>query len=65
METGLAGKGVLVTGGSGGIGGACARAFRAEGARVAAHYHQGRRIPTSRTKAVTIENRANANSIGK
>jgi 3-oxoacyl-[acyl-carrier protein] reductase len=42
METGLAGKSVLVTGGSGGIGGACVRAFMAEGARVVAHYHQGR-----------------------
>lgn len=42
METGLAGKGVLVTGASGGIGGACVRAFAAEGARVAAHYHRGR-----------------------
>jgi 3-oxoacyl-[acyl-carrier protein] reductase len=42
METGLAGRGVLVTGGSGGIGAACVRAFRAEGARVVAHYHRGR-----------------------
>ena len=42
METGLAGKGVLVTGGSGGIGAACVRAFGAEGARVVAHYHRGR-----------------------
>ena len=41
METGLAGKGVLVTGASGGIGAACARAFAAEGARVAVHYHRG------------------------
>jgi 3-oxoacyl-[acyl-carrier protein] reductase len=41
METGLAGKSVLVTGGSGGIGGACVRAFLAEGARVVAHYHRG------------------------
>ena len=38
METGLAGKGVLVTGGAGGIGSACVRAFAAEGARVAIHY---------------------------
>jgi NAD(P)-dependent dehydrogenase (short-subunit alcohol dehydrogenase family) len=41
VETGLAGRGVLVTGASGGIGGACARAFAAEGARVACHYHRG------------------------
>jgi 3-oxoacyl-[acyl-carrier protein] reductase len=42
IETGLAGKGVLVTGGSGGIGAACVRAFAAEGARVVVHYHRGR-----------------------
>jgi 3-oxoacyl-[acyl-carrier protein] reductase len=42
VETGLTGKRVLVTGGSGGIGGACVRAFADEGARVAVHYHRGR-----------------------
>ena len=35
MDLGLTGKTVLVTGGSKGIGLACARAFLAEGARVA------------------------------
>jgi 3-oxoacyl-[acyl-carrier protein] reductase len=41
IETGLQGKGVVITGASGGIGSACARAFTAEGARVVIHYHAG------------------------
>jgi 3-oxoacyl-[acyl-carrier protein] reductase len=51
MDSGLAGKGVLVTGASGGIGAACARAFAAEGASVAVHYHRGR----DRAEAVAAE----------
>ena len=48
MDTGLDNKGVLVTGGGGGIGSALARAFAAEGARVAVHYR------TSKERAETV-----------
>jgi len=51
VETGLAGKHVLVTGASGGIGGACAREFAAEGAQIVVHYHRGR----ERAEAVAAE----------
>jgi 3-oxoacyl-[acyl-carrier protein] reductase len=39
MDLGLEGSAVLVTGASGGIGSATARALAAEGARVGVHYH--------------------------
>jgi 3-oxoacyl-[acyl-carrier protein] reductase len=39
VDTGLQGKGVLVTGGAGGIGRAVVRAFAQEGALVAIHYN--------------------------
>jgi 3-oxoacyl-[acyl-carrier protein] reductase len=39
METGLAGKVVLITGASGGLGAEMARSFAGEGARLALHYH--------------------------
>jgi 3-oxoacyl-[acyl-carrier protein] reductase len=42
VDTGLSGKGVVVTGASGAIGSACARAFAAEGANVVLHYNRGR-----------------------
>jgi 3-oxoacyl-[acyl-carrier protein] reductase len=41
MDTGLSGRGVLVTGASGGIGSALVRAFAEERARVAVHYRTG------------------------
>lgn len=47
MDLGLAGHGVLVTGASGGIGSATARAFAAEGSRVGVHYHRNREAAES------------------
>lgn len=51
METGLEGKGVLVTGGAGGIGSAIVRAFAEEGARPAVHY----RSSTDAARALAAE----------
>jgi 3-oxoacyl-[acyl-carrier protein] reductase len=51
IESGLQGRGVVVTGASGGIGAACARAFAAEGARVLVHYNRGE----ERARAVAAE----------
>jgi 3-oxoacyl-[acyl-carrier protein] reductase len=56
VEAGLSGKGVVVTGASGGIGSACARAFAAEGASVIVHYNRGR----ERAEALAAELDAHA-----
>jgi len=52
METGLKEHGVLVTGGAGGIGTAIVRAFAAEGARVAVHYHSSSEAATALAEEV-------------
>jgi 3-oxoacyl-[acyl-carrier protein] reductase len=51
MDTGLSGKGVLVTGAGGGIGSAVAQTFAAEGTRVGVHYRSSK----ARAEAVAAE----------
>jgi 3-oxoacyl-[acyl-carrier protein] reductase len=58
MNTGLAGRRVLVTGGAGGIGTAIVRVFAGEGASVAIHYH------TSRDKAHDLADEVGGIAIG-
>ena len=58
MDTGLAGQGVIVTGGGGGIGQAVVRAFAEEGARVAVHYR------TSKPAAERLAAEVNGVAIG-
>jgi 3-oxoacyl-[acyl-carrier protein] reductase len=51
MDTGLSGRGVLVTGAGGGIGSAVAYTFAAEGARVGVHYRSSK----ARAEAIAAE----------
>ena len=55
MDTGLKGKRVLVTGGSGGIGSVCVRLFAAEGAHVVVHYHRARERAVSAGGASVVQ----------
>ena len=53
MDLGLAGRRVLITGASGGIGGAIALAFAAEGADLALHYRSGKDATAELAQRVT------------
>lgn len=55
MRTGLEGRVVLVTGASGGIGKETARAFAAEGAQLALHYHQNRDSAEALSRELDVE----------
>jgi len=58
MDTGLADKGVIVTGGAGGIGSAVSRAFAAEGAKVVVHYR------TSQEAALALADEVGGIAVG-
>ena len=53
MDTDLKDKGVIVTGGAGGIGSAVVRAFAAEGSRVAIHYRSSEERAASLAREVS------------
>lgn len=55
MDTGLAGKVVVITGASGGIGSAIARRMAAEGARLVLHYRTGRERVASLAAGLGVE----------
>ncbi len=62
MDSGLAGKVVLVTGGSGGIGGEICRMFSEEGAHVAVHYFRGSQ--SAEQVRAGLANKPNAITVG-
>lgn len=60
----LAGKRVLVTGASSGIGAAVARAFAAQGAHVAIHFHSHEPAARELAREITAANRAEPRLVG-
>jgi 3-oxoacyl-[acyl-carrier protein] reductase len=55
MKSGLTDKAFLITGASGGIGQATARAFAEEGARLALHYHHNRESVVELSDSLDVE----------